>query len=173
MRIQSEFLSQVPCSICQELERNRLRVLAVGGWLRSWNSPDRSLLILFRIIDMRVTQPGPITPAIYKMKRFPSTQSFAEDEFSIHYQTMAVRLTTSEPLLPGAMLDSVAQAPHYIARVLLGKHYSLALRMPCRSKRVLIPENDSKFATDTATGRGSIGAQVELCKSTWGGGQMW
>jgi hypothetical protein len=40
--------------------------------------------------------------------------------------------------------------------------------VPDESKRVLIPDTDSNFATNAATGEGSIGAQAELCKSTWG-----
>jgi hypothetical protein len=37
--------------------------------------------------------------------------------------------------------------------------------VPDKSKRVLIPDHDSNFATNAATGDGSTGAQAELCKT--------
>jgi hypothetical protein len=40
--------------------------------------------------------------------------------------------------------------------------------VPDESKRLLIPDSDSNFATNAATGKRSIGAQAELCKNTWG-----
>ena len=40
--------------------------------------------------------------------------------------------------------------------------------VPDESKRLLIPDHDSNFATNAATGDGSIGAQAELCKTVWG-----
>jgi hypothetical protein len=44
----------------------------------------------------------------------------------------------------------------------------LDLVVPDESKRLLIPDHDSNFATNAATGDGSIGAQAELCKTVWG-----
>lgn len=44
----------------------------------------------------------------------------------------------------------------------------LDLVIPDESKRVLIPDVDSNFATNAAIGNGSIGAQADLCKSIWG-----
>jgi hypothetical protein len=44
----------------------------------------------------------------------------------------------------------------------------LDIVVPDESKRVLIPDHDSNFATNAATGDGSIGAQAELCKNIWG-----
>lgn len=44
----------------------------------------------------------------------------------------------------------------------------LDLIVPDESKRVLIPDAASNFETNAASGNGSIGAQAELCKSTWG-----
>lgn len=44
----------------------------------------------------------------------------------------------------------------------------LDLVVPDESKRVLIPDVDSNFATNAAGGNGSIGSQADLCKRVWG-----
>ena len=44
----------------------------------------------------------------------------------------------------------------------------LDLVVPDASKRVLIPDVDSNFATNAAGGNGSIGSQADLCKRVWG-----
>lgn len=44
----------------------------------------------------------------------------------------------------------------------------LDLIVPDESKRVLIPDVDSNFATNAAEGNGSIGSQASLCKRVWG-----
>jgi hypothetical protein len=55
-----------------------------------------------------------------------------------------------------------------LADVLNIPDHLLDLAVPDESKRLLIPDHDSDFATNAATGDGSIGAQAELCKTVWG-----